>query len=319
MFSNELDGFGDVKIEPVQAAISVARTGASIVATTSASSGTTVLGLTSLAWTGIGIALAIVGVIYSVVSALWNKKKAKRKAKEALYTAYREIGYELITKTYGFEVPGWSHNIYSGQYSALGMRFYNWAKKKNKGKECEKEERELAQWLRDHGLEPTRFMGVDSLAKEYPVDYIHGFVEYNEKYITGKESLEALGYSEDEYKHLPINWFVRLFDIITWIPKAFSELQAKLIKADLEYHLAEGGLDPVKMFGHVLPSELLSEAVKEIHVPEGVISIDLTKKSGSVRLEETGLEPLRAGTSSFLTIGLVLGLAFLMLDNWKGG
>ena len=269
---------GQIQIEPVQTVIGTARTGASIAAIAASKSATGLtLGLSSLAWTGIGLALAAIGAVFSVVRSSIAKSKAKEKAKRARIAAYNQLGIGLIEDVYGMQIPGWEFPVdptIPSKYYQLGVLFYVWSKDENEETKKKSGEK-LINWLKSEGLEPTRFMGAENVPPGGSLVYEKDYVAEPEKFLVANEALKAIGYTSDQFENLPFKWFIRFFDIVMWIPKAYHELQAQMVKADLEYHLSAGGLDPRVMWKTVLPSETIPQTVYEITVEPEVKAVKL--------------------------------------------
>lgn len=81
--------------------------------------------ITSALATGVGAALAVVVVVYSFVSANQARVKAARRAREARWEAFYQLGVGLITDVYGSTKDfSWSHahdsDIGFGEYYSLG-------------------------------------------------------------------------------------------------------------------------------------------------------------------------------------------------------
>jgi hypothetical protein len=271
----------------------------------------------------VGLALTALKVVYSFVTGNRKKRKAIREARRQLALAFNQIGTELIRQTYGMQIPEWSTELY-GNYHKLGQLFYYW----RKNPENETNRKELVTYLKNWGIEPSRIMGGEFVKDNEMLNYEEEYVCGPEKYLTGKEALIDLGYTEEQLAHLPYDFFVRAFDIINNIRLAITEEQALLIKRDLENHLKSGGLDPLVVFKTVEPmieaekkvqewrqvSESMTypEVIKELEKRGGIISIPQISETQQIK---TGItEPLKASLPAILIIGLVLGMLF-----FKGG
>jgi len=312
--------------EPVDLSISVAKLGVTAGQIGAQYAGGVALGLTTTAWMGIGVALAALGAIYGIVKAKWKKERAKEKARMAFYRAINQIGIELIDKVYGMKIPGWKFPEVledpSNEYYQLGLLYYNWSKTDRKNSY------EIASWIKSKGLEPARFIGADNVPEGLSLDYDVDYIADPEKYLIGKEALEAMGYDKSQFVNLPVQYFVRLIDIILEIPHAFMELQAQMIKADLEYHLREGGFDPKVIFDKVMPSETIpptmyeitvSPETKQVVIPKEAISLEPVKPEEVIPtgkevkpLEEKGETIQIAGLSVNKSLLILLGVGLLI-------
>lgn len=203
---------------------------------------------------GIGIALAIVTVIYSFVTAHQKRVKALREAREARWLAFYNLGVGLITDIYGstkdFE---WSHahdsDVGFGEYYSLGAMFYWWTggtSHRDPSWTPEDFRQYLLEFLISRGLEPTRFMGYENVALDEELNNETDFVHPAEKKVTAKEILIGFGYSQEQFAAIisdePLLWIHDAFEVD--LPNFTEEGQATTFINDVTLALKTLGLDP---------------------------------------------------------------------------
>lgn len=276
-FPNEQVGFG--KLDLVSTGLSVASTLSSI-----------------LINPVVGLVFTIVKTLYNLVTGSNKARKARRKAKLTRLVVFNDIGTSLVEEVYGMRIPGWSTEL-AGPYYEFGVKFYYWQLDPEGPKR-----RELIDWLKSWGMEPTRFMGGEHVRPEEYLDYALEYVCGPEKYLVGKEILIDRGYEPTQLESLPYSFFVRVFDIINNIRLAITEEQAKLIKKDLETHLSSAGLDPTIIFKGIIPS---------VPSPTGAVS---SVSGQTVFIPEETVQVKRAGFP--LLIGGIL-LSLFLLNGGK--
>ncbi|MCL6542049.1 MAG: hypothetical protein K6T87_15950 [Roseiflexus sp.] len=269
----------------------------------------------------LGLAISVVRVVYNLITGRRKAAKARRRARRLaaylLALNYNNIGTELIRQVYGMGIPDWTTDLY-GNYYQFGKIFHQWSS--DPGNELKR--KELISYLKTWGIEPSRFMGGENVRDSEMLNYEEEYVCGPEKYLTGKESLIYLGYTEEDLSNLPYQFFIRVFDIINSMRLAITEEQASLIKLDFERHLRSGGLDPSVVFKTIEP---LLEAERKVQEWQK-ISETVTYPQIIQELEKKGLEtgvspsnadiitdtspvPVqKASLPIFLIAGLILGL-----------
>jgi len=320
-------GFGAAQIDPVSAGIKVAQLGVGTAATIAAatpggmigvSTGAgTMIGLSSLALGGIGIALAAVAVAYQLISNHQAKVKAKRRAREARVKAFYDIGKSLIYEIYGVGIPGWSHSVdttYPGQYAKVGAHFYYWSnvssiyeKERAKGvsekkladreKKVEERRTKIVGIIKSFGLDPTRFMGAANVRANEELHLMNDFVAEPERALVAKEALDFFGYELSTVDALDQAWSVRLFDMINTMGKVKTEGDAAKVKYDIENHLRLVGLDPLRFFQETTST-----------LPSPIYSTSQAMEIPVVTVQEAGFSPL-------LILGLVAGALFMFMGR----
>lgn len=263
------------KLDPVSTGIQAAETISSTVASLAPSGsiigvnvgGGVVLGLSTIALAGVGLALAVVSIIYNLIMNNQKKVEAMRQARHLRWEAFYENGIALINEVYGstkdFDRAGWSraHSTDEGfgEYYGLGAQFYWW---KGGGSHrdlsiTEEGFRELLlSTIKGYGLDPTRIMGYQNVGLDEELNPENS--AFPEKVLTAKEILVGAGYSPDQINNITLeDPLALLYDVVVIdFPKVKTEDEAKLLLNNIDIFLSSMGLDSSIFFKKVNASSL---------------------------------------------------------------
>ena len=223
--------------------------------------------LTTALATGVGIALAVVTIVWSLISSHQAKIKAARQARHMRWMAFYQTGIGVITDVYGstkyFDEEGWSHEhdpgSEFGEYYALGALFYWWSGGTSKRDPYTTQEDYrvmLLNYVKAIGLDPTRILGYDNVAIDEEFNPQTDLVAKGEKILTAKEALGGLGYSSDQISKTNETEMPFVYDLLMIdLPNVSESNQAESIVNDIDFLLMASGLDP-KVFHNTIESEM---------------------------------------------------------------
>jgi hypothetical protein len=280
--------------------------GSSVVSTGAGIGGGAILGISSLAFGVIGLALVVVSVVYNLIMGRINETKINRMMRSIRREIMRNTGVELIDNIYGMAIPGWRFGFEKeenyGEYVNLGGMFTAWSKSPLASIQGKELGRNLARWLRDHGLDPTRFMGGDNVSDEDGLKIMEMWVALPERILISKEALNFLGYEFSRIDGIDNEFHIRMFDMIKSMGRVKTEDQAVLVKKDIEDWLISRSLDPKIFFGkatNTLPSP--TNSAMTVSPTPALLPGEQAEREA---ISESGISPI-------ILIGIAIGAIFV--------